>query len=207
VLEGGEFVIFFNLNETGTPEGGLGAQDLLAWVHVQLIDLDNPAVTLNYLLSGADGGAPEPDDADGTGVTGELGLCLSPMAGYYLGTPAQAGLYLGYAGVPDADVEPALAMLGPRHRRAYRRLTSPHNGGAAHDCVRRCCEPSSSDKRTQRAEAPGHASVPGLSEQSAIEIRRSAHSSMYGIHAGLPRARPRNPGRGGTRGAAPPHIG
>ncbi|MFT5172955.1 MAG: GntR family transcriptional regulator/MocR family aminotransferase [Gammaproteobacteria bacterium] len=40
------------------------------------------------------------------------GLSVSAMANYYLASPARPGLYLGYAGVADADVEPALITLG-----------------------------------------------------------------------------------------------
>lgn len=42
---------------------------------------------------------------------GERGLSVSPMAGYYLGPPGPPGLYLGYAGIPDHEVEPALRTL------------------------------------------------------------------------------------------------
>ena len=40
------------------------------------------------------------------------GVSVSAMANYYLASPARPGLYLGYAGVPDADVESALLTLG-----------------------------------------------------------------------------------------------
>ena len=40
------------------------------------------------------------------------GLGISAMAGYFLAAPTRPGLYLGYAGVPDGDVEPALITLG-----------------------------------------------------------------------------------------------
>ncbi len=63
-----------------------------------------------------------PDGADDRRIAAACamrGLAVSPMAAYYLGPPARAGLYLGYAGVPDADVAPALAILasiiGGRH--------------------------------------------------------------------------------------------
>ena len=44
-------------------------------------------------------------------AAGDRGLTVSPMTGYFLGPPDRAGLYLGYAGVPDQEVEPALATL------------------------------------------------------------------------------------------------
>ena len=40
------------------------------------------------------------------------GLRVHAMANYYLACPQRPGLYLGYAGVADAQVEPALITLG-----------------------------------------------------------------------------------------------
>jgi GntR family transcriptional regulator/MocR family aminotransferase len=51
------------------------------------------------------------DDRRVSARAAEQGLTVSPMAAYYLGPPGPPGLYLGYAGIPDADVEPALRTL------------------------------------------------------------------------------------------------
>jgi GntR family transcriptional regulator/MocR family aminotransferase len=51
------------------------------------------------------------DDRRIAQLAAEQGLTVSPMAAYYLGPPGTPGLYLGYAGIPDAEVEPALHTL------------------------------------------------------------------------------------------------
>ena len=54
---------------------------------------------------------PGHDDRHIARAAGERGLSVAPMAGYYLGPPGAPGLYLGYAGVADLDVEPSLHTL------------------------------------------------------------------------------------------------
>jgi len=56
--------------------------------------------------------APGSDDRRIAEEAGRRNLSVSAMANYYLAAPERPGLYLGYAGVPDTDVEPALITLG-----------------------------------------------------------------------------------------------
>ncbi len=67
----GQYVIYFNLNETGGD--GLDGIDLLAWFHVSLIDLQDPSRTKDYYLTGASAGpgyTDAPSTAAGAGGIG-----------------------------------------------------------------------------------------------------------------------------------------
>lgn len=55
----GDFVIYFNLNETGND--GLAGIDLLTWFHIQLVDLDGGLAPIDFYLFGG--------NPDGTGAT------------------------------------------------------------------------------------------------------------------------------------------
>jgi GntR family transcriptional regulator/MocR family aminotransferase len=50
------------------------------------------------------------DDAIASAAASQ-GLHLSPLSGYYLEAPPRKGLYLGFAGVPEEQVEPGLRQL------------------------------------------------------------------------------------------------
>ncbi|RLA43229.1 MAG: hypothetical protein DRR42_22095 [Gammaproteobacteria bacterium] len=89
----GKFVIYFNLNETGSstvdPDNtaGLAPIDLLAWFHVTLIDLDVGGLApVDYYLTGAVG-SPTPTDkpsaiTDDEWVTVHGTICVSATAGF-----------------------------------------------------------------------------------------------------------------------------
>ena len=79
----GQFVIYFNLNETGTT--GLAGIDLLTWFHVTLVDLDGALATKNYYLTGNTGSTTAPDvnnlsDPNWVYVHGTI--CVSASAGF-----------------------------------------------------------------------------------------------------------------------------
>jgi hypothetical protein len=85
----GQYVIYFNLNETG--EDGLEGIDLLAWAHITLVDLDGVLPDVEFFLGGST--APVIGDAsDPNWVTVHGTICVSSTAGF-LGfgpcTPAQ----------------------------------------------------------------------------------------------------------------------
>jgi hypothetical protein len=86
----GDFVIYFNLNETGNDD--LAGIDLLAWLHVTLVDAQNLLPTLDFYL----GGTTKPDltdlsDPNWVYVHGTI--CESATAGF-----------LGFGPCTDAQV-------------------------------------------------------------------------------------------------------
>ncbi len=92
----GQFVIYFNLNETGND--GLEGIDLLAWFKVSLVDAQGILPTLDFYLTGSPGSTTAPDinnlnDPNWVYVHGTI--CVSSTAGF-LGfgpcTPAQTAL-------------------------------------------------------------------------------------------------------------------
>lgn len=79
----GEFLIYFNLNETGTD--GLGGIDLLTWFHVSLVDLDGVLAAKDFYLTGNPGSTVAPDVADNSDpnwVTVHGTICVSASAGF-----------------------------------------------------------------------------------------------------------------------------
>jgi hypothetical protein len=75
----GQYVIYFNLNETGSD--GLAGIDLLAWAHVSLVDAEGILPTLDYYLGGST--APVIGDAtDPNWVTVHGTICVSSTAGF-----------------------------------------------------------------------------------------------------------------------------
>ncbi|MGO4302302.1 MocR-like pyridoxine biosynthesis transcription factor PdxR [Cupriavidus sp. RAF12] len=55
-----------------------------------------------------------PDEADDVAITAAArakGIMVRPLSRYYLGTPVQRGLLLGYACVPEEDIGPAFDVL------------------------------------------------------------------------------------------------
>lgn len=79
---GGQFVIYFNLNETGSD--GLAGIDLLAWFHVQLVDAQGLLPTKDYYLTGGSGSTvPDVGNlADPNWVTVHGTICISSTAGF-----------------------------------------------------------------------------------------------------------------------------
>ena len=87
---GGQFVIYFNLNETGT--NGLDGIDLLTWFHVTLHDSDGILADKNYYLYGGNpngigtataGATPNiADNTDPNWVYVHGTICVSPSAGF-----------------------------------------------------------------------------------------------------------------------------
>jgi GntR family transcriptional regulator/MocR family aminotransferase len=51
------------------------------------------------------------DDVAASRAVGSEGVVAPPLSMYHLGTPALRGLHLGYAGVPEREVEPAVDRL------------------------------------------------------------------------------------------------
>ena len=51
------------------------------------------------------------DDLDATAAMAAAGVSVSPLSVCYAGTPKAHGLILGYAGTPEADIEPAIVKL------------------------------------------------------------------------------------------------
>ncbi len=79
----GQFVIYFNLNETGTD--GLGGLDLLTWFEVTLTDAEGILPTLHYYLTGTPGSTSAPDAnnlVDPNWVTVHGTICVSSTAGF-----------------------------------------------------------------------------------------------------------------------------
>ena len=79
----GKFVLYFNLNETGS--NGLDGIDLLAWFHVQLRDLDGLLANKDYYLTGSTGSTTAPDINninDPNWVTVHGTICISSSAGF-----------------------------------------------------------------------------------------------------------------------------
>lgn len=75
----GQYVIYFNLNETGTD--GLAGIDLLAWAHITLTDVDGGLPPVEYFLGGST--APVLGDAsDPNWVTVHGTICVSATAGF-----------------------------------------------------------------------------------------------------------------------------
>lgn len=79
----GQFVIYFNLNETGTD--GLAGIDLLAWFKVSLVDAQGILPTLDFYLTGSPGSTTAPDinnlnDPNWVYVHGTI--CVSATAGF-----------------------------------------------------------------------------------------------------------------------------
>jgi hypothetical protein len=92
----GQFVIYFNLNETGSD--GLEGIDLLTWFKVTLTDLDGALPDLDFYLTGEPGSTTEPvigDATDPNWVYVHGTICVSDTAGF-LGfgpcTPEQTAL-------------------------------------------------------------------------------------------------------------------
>ena len=54
---------------------------------------------------------PTMDDRRIAEAARECEVSISPFASFFLAQPLRPGLYLGYAGVPDDDVAPALSVL------------------------------------------------------------------------------------------------
>lgn len=76
---GGQFITYFNLNETGND--GLAGLDLLAWLHVTLVDVNNGLVQKDYYLGGST--APSLTNiADPNWVTVHGTICVSATAGF-----------------------------------------------------------------------------------------------------------------------------
>jgi hypothetical protein len=87
----GKFVIYFNLNETGTD--GLAGIDLLTWFHVSLIDKEGILPELNYYLTGKPGSTDTPNvgnDSDPNWVTVTGTICVSATAGFLSFGPCDA---------------------------------------------------------------------------------------------------------------------
>lgn len=79
----GQFVIYFNLNETGND--GLDGIDLLTWFKVSLVDLDGVLPTLDYYLTGNSNSSTAPDanninDPNWVYVHGTI--CVSDTGGF-----------------------------------------------------------------------------------------------------------------------------
>jgi len=87
----GKFIIYFNLNETGTD--GLAGIDLMAWFHITLVDTDGILPDKNYYLTGSQGSlnpsgpmstaAPSlVNDTDPNWVRVHGTICISATAGF-----------------------------------------------------------------------------------------------------------------------------
>lgn len=79
----GEFVIYFNLNETGND--GLDGIDLLTWFHVKLVDAEGILADKDFYLTGSYGSIAAPDaadDSDPNWVTVHGTICVSSTAGF-----------------------------------------------------------------------------------------------------------------------------
>lgn len=92
----GQFVIYFNLNETGND--GLEGIDLLTWFKVTLTDLDGGLPDMDFYLTGSPGSTDAPvlgDATDPNWVYVHGTICVSDTAGF-LGfgpcTPEQTAL-------------------------------------------------------------------------------------------------------------------
>jgi DNA-binding transcriptional MocR family regulator len=55
--------------------------------------------------------APGADDRLAATAAAQAGIHTGALSAYYLGDRKPAGLYLGYAGVPDADISGAAQRL------------------------------------------------------------------------------------------------
>ena len=79
----GQFVIYFNLNETGTD--GLAGIDLLAWLHLSIVDSTGVNPTQNFYLTGNTGSTTAPDvanNSDPNWVYVHGTICVSATAGF-----------------------------------------------------------------------------------------------------------------------------
>jgi hypothetical protein len=92
----GQYIIYFNLNETGSD--GLAGIDLLTWFKVTLTDLDGGLPDMDFYLTGSPGSTDAPvlgDATDPNWVYVHGTICVSATAGF-LGfgpcTPEQSAL-------------------------------------------------------------------------------------------------------------------
>lgn len=77
----GQFVIYFNLNETGSD--GLAGIDLLTWFKVSLVDSTNTNATIDFYLTGSTNSAPAIGDInDPNWVYVHGTICVSDTAGF-----------------------------------------------------------------------------------------------------------------------------
>lgn len=78
----GQFVVYFNLNETGNDD--LAGIDLLAWAHIMLVDADGILPDMHYFLGGptapAVGDDIDANDPNWVYVHGTI--CVSSTAGF-----------------------------------------------------------------------------------------------------------------------------
>ena len=54
-------------------------------------------------------------------IAAEAGITVVPLAGYFVGEPSRQGLQLGYAGIPEKEIESAAQRLGDVLRGALNR--------------------------------------------------------------------------------------
>lgn len=88
----GQFVIYFNLNETGAD--GLAGIDLLTWLRVTLTDAQGILPNLDYYLTGNPGSTTAPsvtNDSDPNWVTAHGTICVSATAGFLGFGPCTTG--------------------------------------------------------------------------------------------------------------------
>ena len=79
----GQFVVYFNLNETGG--NGLDGIDLLTWFHITLKDINGGLADKNYYLTGNTGSTTAPslsDLSDPNWVYVHGTICISATAGF-----------------------------------------------------------------------------------------------------------------------------
>ncbi len=79
----GQFVIYFNLNETGND--GLAGIDLLSWLHLSIVDSTGTNPTQDFYLTGSPGSTTAPDvanNSDPNWVYVHGTICVSATAGF-----------------------------------------------------------------------------------------------------------------------------